>query len=227
MPRGAGAAAGAAAAAAPLAADALGSSSLLSMNVSPFLWKTFSLVSDPATDSIVSWSPDGMTFTVWKPDVMVRATPRVARPRRGSGTPRRRCCASVGFVRRRAGAVARRNAARPEHGSCAAAASPPLCPPRATAVAAYAPVPASRGPRRVARGAGSRVASFRGSACYAARSLTRFGARAGARAAAQGVQALQLRFVRAVRAPAGRRRAGGASAAWGPKADGRGAALGR
>jgi hypothetical protein len=60
------------------------------MNVSPFLWKTFSLVSDPATDAIVSWSPDGMTFTVWKPDVMVR--PR----ERGRATRRRRAGAGAG-----------------------------------------------------------------------------------------------------------------------------------
>uniref|UniRef100_A0A061RKS9 Heat shock transcription factor, other eukaryote n=1 Tax=Tetraselmis sp. GSL018 TaxID=582737 RepID=A0A061RKS9_9CHLO len=33
----------------------------------PFLTKTYDIVSDPATDDIVSWSEDGRSFTVWKP----------------------------------------------------------------------------------------------------------------------------------------------------------------
>lgn len=39
------------------------------MNVSPFLYKTFNLVSDPATDSIISWSVDGTSFIVHRPDL--------------------------------------------------------------------------------------------------------------------------------------------------------------
>lgn len=39
------------------------------MNVSPFLYKTFNLVSDPATDSIISWSADGTSFVVHRPDL--------------------------------------------------------------------------------------------------------------------------------------------------------------
>eukprot|EP00775_Hariotina_reticulata_P013684 gene13684-13806_t len=33
----------------------------------PFLTKTYDLVDDPATDAVVSWSPDGHSFIVWKP----------------------------------------------------------------------------------------------------------------------------------------------------------------
>ncbi|KDD73260.1 heat shock factor-like DNA-binding protein, partial [Helicosporidium sp. ATCC 50920] len=34
----------------------------------PFLIKTYDLVEDPATDDVVSWSTDGQSFVVWKPN---------------------------------------------------------------------------------------------------------------------------------------------------------------
>jgi hypothetical protein len=62
----------------------------LLVQVPPFLYKTFNLVSDAATDAIVSWAPDGLTFTVWKPDDMVRS----GRRRRRVMT-RGHCCAKA------------------------------------------------------------------------------------------------------------------------------------
>lgn len=41
-------------------------------NVSPFLWKTYNLVSDERTDHILSWTSNGRAFTVWRPDLMER-----------------------------------------------------------------------------------------------------------------------------------------------------------
>lgn len=38
----------------------------------PFLTKTYDLVDDPSTDSIVSWGPDGTSFVVWKPPEFAR-----------------------------------------------------------------------------------------------------------------------------------------------------------
>lgn len=38
----------------------------------PFLGKTFDLVSDPASDHIVSWNEDGTSFVVWKHDEFSR-----------------------------------------------------------------------------------------------------------------------------------------------------------
>jgi len=52
------------------------SAAVLSMNVAPFLFKTWNLVNDPATDAVVSWAPDGLTFVVHRPDVCVRAHER-------------------------------------------------------------------------------------------------------------------------------------------------------
>lgn len=33
----------------------------------PFLLKTYMLIEDPATDSIISWNADGTGFVVWQP----------------------------------------------------------------------------------------------------------------------------------------------------------------
>jgi heat shock transcription factor len=41
-------------------------------NISPFLWKTYNLVSDASTDHILSWTNSGRAFTVWRPDLMER-----------------------------------------------------------------------------------------------------------------------------------------------------------
>ncbi|KAF8027173.1 hypothetical protein BT93_E0172 [Corymbia citriodora subsp. variegata] len=38
----------------------------------PFLSKTYDMVDDPATDSIVSWSPTNNSFVVWKPPEFAR-----------------------------------------------------------------------------------------------------------------------------------------------------------
>lgn len=38
----------------------------------PFLSKTYDMVDDPATDSIVSWSPTNNSFVVWKPAEFAR-----------------------------------------------------------------------------------------------------------------------------------------------------------
>ena len=54
--------------------------SLRAPQVSPFLFKTWNLVSDPATDHIVTWAPDGLTFIVHKPDAMVRVPTRPLGP---------------------------------------------------------------------------------------------------------------------------------------------------
>ncbi|OVA12433.1 Heat shock factor (HSF)-type [Macleaya cordata] len=39
----------------------------------PFLTKTYEMVDDPATDSIVSWSPSNSSFIVWNPPEFARA----------------------------------------------------------------------------------------------------------------------------------------------------------
>ncbi|KAI3760638.1 hypothetical protein L1987_51036 [Smallanthus sonchifolius] len=39
---------------------------------SPFLLKTYMLVDDPATDSVVSWNSDGTGFVVWQPAEFAR-----------------------------------------------------------------------------------------------------------------------------------------------------------
>lgn len=36
-------------------------------NISIFLKKAYELVDDPSTDSIISWSPNGLSFVVLKP----------------------------------------------------------------------------------------------------------------------------------------------------------------
>lgn len=38
----------------------------------PFLSKTYDMVADPATDSIVSWSPTNNSFVVWNPPEFAR-----------------------------------------------------------------------------------------------------------------------------------------------------------
>lgn len=38
----------------------------------PFLSKTYDMVDDPATDSIVSWSPTSNNFVVWNPPEFAR-----------------------------------------------------------------------------------------------------------------------------------------------------------
>lgn len=38
----------------------------------PFLCKTYDMVDDPATDSIVSWSPTNNSFVVWNPPEFAR-----------------------------------------------------------------------------------------------------------------------------------------------------------
>ncbi|CAG9461593.1 unnamed protein product [Pedinophyceae sp. YPF-701] len=38
----------------------------------PFLTKTYELVDDPSTDSIISWAPQGRSFIVWKPPEFAR-----------------------------------------------------------------------------------------------------------------------------------------------------------
>lgn len=38
----------------------------------PFLTKTYQLVDDPVTDSIISWNDDGSTFVVWRPPEFAR-----------------------------------------------------------------------------------------------------------------------------------------------------------
>ena len=43
-----------------------------SLGISPFLSKTYNLVDDPSTDSIVSWSAGGQSFTVWQPAILER-----------------------------------------------------------------------------------------------------------------------------------------------------------
>lgn len=45
---------------------------LAAMNVSPFLFKTYNLVSDPSTDAILSWKADGKSFIVHHPERMAR-----------------------------------------------------------------------------------------------------------------------------------------------------------
>lgn len=39
---------------------------------SPFLLKTYMLVDDPVTDSVVSWNSDGTGFVVWQPAEFAR-----------------------------------------------------------------------------------------------------------------------------------------------------------
>jgi len=43
-----------------------------SQGPAPFLAKTYDLVDEPQTDSIVSWADDGQSFVVWKPDAFAR-----------------------------------------------------------------------------------------------------------------------------------------------------------
>ena len=38
----------------------------------PFLSKTYDMVDDPSTDSIVSWSPTNNSFVVWNPPEFAR-----------------------------------------------------------------------------------------------------------------------------------------------------------
>ena len=38
----------------------------------PFLLKTYMLVEDPATDSVISWNSDGTAFVVWQPAEFAR-----------------------------------------------------------------------------------------------------------------------------------------------------------
>lgn len=38
----------------------------------PFLTKTYEMVEDPATDSIVSWGHNGHSFIVWNPPEFAR-----------------------------------------------------------------------------------------------------------------------------------------------------------
>lgn len=38
----------------------------------PFLTKTYEMVDDPVTNSIVSWSPSGHSFIVWNPPEFAR-----------------------------------------------------------------------------------------------------------------------------------------------------------
>lgn len=50
--------------------SAAGGGAFATINVSPFLWKTWNLVSNPANDDVISWTANGRTFTVWKPDLL-------------------------------------------------------------------------------------------------------------------------------------------------------------
>lgn len=38
-----------------------------SSSPAPFLVKTYDMIQDPVTDSIVSWSPSGRSFVIWNP----------------------------------------------------------------------------------------------------------------------------------------------------------------
>lgn len=54
----------------PPMSAAAGGGAFATINVSPFLWKTWNLVSNPANDDVISWTANGRTFTVWKPDLL-------------------------------------------------------------------------------------------------------------------------------------------------------------
>ena len=43
-----------------------------SNSLPPFLTKTYEMVDDPSTDSVVSWSPSNKSFVVWNPPDFAR-----------------------------------------------------------------------------------------------------------------------------------------------------------
>lgn len=45
-----------------------------SSSPAPFLVKTYDMIQDPVTDSIVSWSPSGRSFVVWNPPDILSTT---------------------------------------------------------------------------------------------------------------------------------------------------------